>query len=421
MFPLHYELYKNHLEYLMKKVIQIYTSAYKGLSSASWMLAIVMLINRSGSMVLPFLGVYMTKELGFTDTQTGFVLACFGVGSMIGSTVGGWVTDKIGNFKVQYLSLFCSIPIFILLPHFQSVSSLALMIFLQSTVSEMFRPANSVAITMYAKPENLTRAFSLNRMAVNLGFSIGPAMGGILAAVSYALLFYVNALAALIAAIVFVIFFKGRKTNKDIRKDLIETPETDQTQSEKSAYRDKPYLLFSVFCTIYSIAFLQLLSTLPIFYEKAAGLDEMQIGMVLGYSGLFIFLTEMLMIYIAEKVMSIRHAIVYGVALSAIGYGMLAFDYGIVAIYISMTVLCVSEILAMPFTSAVAAMRTGAKNGGSYMGINGLTFAIGFIIAPLFGTYVASTYGYETLWVATAMLVIIASIGLNYSVKRMNK
>lgn len=403
----------------MKKVIRIYTNAYKGLSSASWMLAIVMLINRSGSMVLPFLGVYMTKELNFTDTQTGYVLACFGVGSMIGSTVGGWVTDKIGNFKVQYLSLFCSIPVFILLPHFHSVASLALMIFLQSTVSEMFRPANSVAITMYAKPENLTRAFSLNRMAVNLGFSIGPAMGGILAAISYALLFYVNALAALIAAVVFVIFFKGRKTNKDIRNDQAGTLDTDE-QSEKSAYRDKPYLIFSLFCTIYSIAFLQLLSTLPIFYEKAAGLDEMQIGMVLGYSGLFIFLTEMLLIYIAEKVMSIRHAIVYGVALGAVGYGILAFENGMVAIYISMTILCISEILAMPFTSAVAAMRAGTKNGGSYMGINGLTFAIGFIIAPLFGTHVASAYGYETLWIGTAILVIIASIGLNYSVKRMN-
>ncbi|SEP97642.1 MFS transporter [Myroides profundi] len=405
----------------MKKIAQIYIDSYKGLSSASWMLAIVMLINRSGSMVLPFLGVYMTKELHFSQEQTGYVLACFGVGSIIGTTVGGWVTDKIGNYKVQYLSLLGSIPVFIMLPHFTSVVSLALMMLLQSAVSEMFRPANSVAITMYAKPENITRAFSLNRMAVNLGFSIGPAMGGILAAISYALLFYVNATAAFLAAVVFIYFFRNRKTNKELlleQEDITELNEVEDV-SNKSPYKDKMFLIYSVFCTLYSIAFLQLLSTLPIFYEKAVGLDEVEIGLILGYSGLLIFLTEMLLVHVAEKFFTIRQTIFYGVMISALGYGMLAFDYSYIAIYISMTILCVSEMLAMPFTSTVTAMRAGSKNKGAYMGVNGLTFAIGFIISPILGTKVASTLGYDVLWLGTAALVIVAALGLNYSVKKM--
>lgn len=405
----------------MKKIAQIYIDSYKGLSTASWMLAIVMLINRSGSMVLPFLGVYMTKELGFSQEETGYVLACFGVGSIIGTTLGGWITDKIGNYKVQYLSLLGSIPVFVMLPHFTSVISLALMMLLQSAVSEMFRPANSVAITMYAKPENITRAFSLNRMAVNLGFSIGPAMGGILAAISYALLFYVNATAAFLAAIVFIYFFKGRKTNKELlleRGDIDELNEVADV-SNKSPYKDKMFLVYSLFCTLYSIAFLQLLSTLPIFYEKAAGLDEVEIGFILGYSGLLIFLTEMLLVYVAERYFTIRQTIVYGVMISALGYGMLAFDHGYIAIYASMTILCVSEMLAMPFTSTVTAMRAGSKNKGAYMGVNGLTFAIGFIISPILGTKVATHLGYDVLWLGTAALVVIAALGLNYSVKKM--
>ncbi|GAQ12697.1 multidrug resistance protein [Myroides odoratimimus] len=372
-------------------------------------------------MVLPFLGVYMTKELHFSQEQTGYVLACFGVGSIIGTTVGGWVTDKIGNYKVQYLSLIGSIPVFIMLPHFTSVVSLALMMLLQSAVSEMFRPANSVAITMYAKPENITRAFSLNRMAVNLGFSIGPAMGGILAAISYALLFYVNATAAFLAAVVFIYFFRNRKTNKELlleQEDITELTEIEDV-SNKSPYKDKMFLIYSVFCTLYSIAFLQLLSTLPIFYEKAVGLDEVEIGLILGYSGLLIFLTEMLLVHVAEKFFTIRQTIFYGVMISALGYGMLAFDHSYISIYISMTILCVSEMLAMPFTSTVTAMRAGSKNKGAYMGVNGLTFAIGFIISPILGTKVASTLGYDVLWLGTAALVIIAALGLNYSVKKM--
>lgn len=409
----------------MRRIIQIYIDSYKGLSSASWMLSIVMLINRSGSMVLPFLGVYMTKELNFTQTQIGYVLACFGIGSIFGSTIGGWITDKIGNYKVQYMSLLCSIPVFIMLPHFTSVIGLALMMLVQSTVSEMFRPANSVAITMYAKPENITRAFSLNRMAVNLGFSIGPAMGGFLAAFSWALLFYVNALAAFIAAIVFIYFFRNRKTNKEILKELQEEQENQkEIQVDEnpgiSPYKDKPFLLYSFFCTLYAIAFLQLLSTLPIFYDKVGGLGEIEIGLVLGYSGLLIFLTEMLLVYVAERHLSLKNAIVYGVLISAFGYAILAFDHSLIAIYISMSILCLSEMLAMPFSATVTAMRAGAQNKGAYMGVNGLVFAIGFIIAPVLGTKIASDYGYSILWLATAFLVVVSAIGLHYSIKKMN-
>ncbi|WP_131828781.1 MFS transporter, partial [Elizabethkingia occulta] len=168
------------------------------------MLSIVMLINRSGSMVLPFLGVYMTDQLEFSIKESGIVLSFYGVGSVIGSWLGGYFTDKFGEYRVQSTSLFLSAPLFLLIPIFTSVEGMALIILLQSIISETFRPANSVAITKYARPENLTRAFSLNRMAINLGFSIGPALGGILSSVSYELLFITNAVGAILAGIFYV-------------------------------------------------------------------------------------------------------------------------------------------------------------------------------------------------------------------------
>lgn len=75
-----------------------------------------MLINRAGSMVLPFLGVYMTAHLKFSIEHTGIVLSFFGIGSVIGSWIGGFITDKIGEYKVQYLSLLLSVPLFCLIP-----------------------------------------------------------------------------------------------------------------------------------------------------------------------------------------------------------------------------------------------------------------------------------------------------------------
>lgn len=408
----------------MRKIYQIYLDSYRGLSSASWMLAIVMLINRAGSMVFPFLGVYMSKELHFEDEQTGYVLACYGLGSMTGSMLGGWLTDKIGNYKLQYLSLLGSIPMFILLPHFTSVISLAIMIFCQSTISEMFRPANSVAITKYARPENITRAFSLNRMAVNLGFSVGPAMGGMLAAISYALLFYINAGAAFFAAVVFIYFFKGRKENPKptpIAEEEEEITLGMSTTQRQSPYKDRLFLFYSLFCTLYSIAFLQLFSTLPIFYEKVGGLNEFEIGIVLGYSGLLIFLTEMLLVHMAERHLTTQKTIFYGALVAPLAFGIFLFDHSMLSILLSITFLSISEMLIFPYTSTVTAMRADDNSKGSYMGVNGLTFAIGFIISPILGTKLVTYFGYNTLWIVMGTIFLIAAFGLNYTVGKMVK
>src|SRR5690606_10560102 len=160
----------------LKRFLTLYLDSYRGLSKPIWMLSLVILINRIGAMVVPFLSIYMTQALGFTIKETGYVLSFFGLGAVVGSWLGGWFTDKFGYFKVQAVSLFLVVPMYFVLPELKTVESLAAGVFFLSVISETFRPPNSVAIAYYANPENLTKAFSLNRMAINLGFSIGPAL-----------------------------------------------------------------------------------------------------------------------------------------------------------------------------------------------------------------------------------------------------
>lgn len=154
----------------MKIYIKNYFKVYEGLSRPAWMLALVMLVNRSGAMVVPFLGVYLVKQLGFSLENAGIILSCFGIGSVAGSSLGGWLTDKFGHFKVQLFSLIGVIPLFLLLPNLTTMPSLATGILTLSLISDIFRPANSVSLAYYSKPDNLVRSFTLNRMALNLGF-----------------------------------------------------------------------------------------------------------------------------------------------------------------------------------------------------------------------------------------------------------
>lgn len=381
------------------------------------MLSLVILINRIGAMVVPFLSIYMTQALEFSIKETGYVLSFFGLGAVTGSWLGGWFTDKFGYFRIQVLSLFFIVPIYFILPELKTVESLAIGIFFLSVISETFRPANSVAIAYYAKSENLTKAFSLNRMAINLGFSIGPALGGILASISYYWLFYGNAVASLIAGVVFYLYFNNRKTK--FPKEKTKTKATLLKEKAPSPYKDKKIMLFSLLCALYAICFFQLLTTLPLFYKEVHNLSEAGIGVILGYSGIFIVVLEMLLVQIAERRLTISQVLIAGTLLCGLSFVMLNLNSSILMLYVSMSVLCVSEILAMPFMSTVIVKNSIEGNRGAYMGLYSLSFSVAHVFSPFLGTLTIEHYGFETLWWATGILSVIVAVGLYFLMRTM--
>lgn len=401
----------------MNTFLRLYIDSYRGLSRPAWLLALVMLVNRTGAMVLPFLGLYMTQALGFSIREVGIVLACFGLGAITGSWFGGWLTDRFGNFWVQALSLIAAVPLFLVLPLFTSVHSLATAIYILSAVTESFRPANSVSVARYARRENITRAFSLNRMAINLGFSVGPALGGFLASISYHWIFYGNAIGAFAAAVIFVLFFYQRKGNIPVKT----TDRTDTTvrSVSRSPYRDSTFLLFSLLCCGYAICFFQLLNTLPLFYQRAHALDEKQVGLILGFSGLVVVVFEMLLVHMAERRLTYAASIGLGTVLSAASFAMLPIPTGHWILYASIFLLSISEILAMPFMASVAVKRASRQNQGAYMGLNALAFSTAHVFSPFLGTRVADQFGFNVLWWGTAVVLVGVAIGLYLVVKKM--
>lgn len=401
----------------MKELFRLYIDAYRGLSTPSWMLALVMLINRSGAMVIPFLGVYMINNLNFSLENTGIVLGCFGAGAVFGSLLGGWLTDRIGHFKVQLVSLLLTIPVFLLLPELHQVITMAIGVFMLSLISETFRPANSVSVASYATQDNVIRSFSLNRMAMNLGFSFGPALGGFLAAISYAFLFYGNAVAALLSAVLFYLYFNKRKVQKTAHTRLTE-PSPALTK-DQSPYRDFHFMVFSVLCSLYAICFFQLLNTLPLYYKTVYKLTEYEIGIILAFSGVVVFSLEMLLVHIAERRLTVGNTLVLGTLFCSISFMILNLFTGVPILYISMFLLCISEILVMPFMATVAIKRSSVSRRGAYMAVSALSFSAAHVISPLIGTNIASQFGFSTLWYGTAAVLSITMAGFYWNMKKL--
>lgn len=367
-----------------------------------------MLINRSGTMVVPFLSVYLTDSLGFSVNQAGIILSCFGIGSMIGAVVGGSMTDKYGHFMVQTISLIGGGILFILLSSVSEFYLLLTGILLLSIVSESLRPANASSVAGYAKPENVARAFSLNRMAINLGFSVGPALGGILAALSYRWLFIADGTTCIMAGLFFFFYFRNMKGN----------PERDKHRGKKIGYgvvfKNRRFMAFIALVSIFAILFFQLFMTLPLYYRQVYDLPESKIGILLALNGIVVFSLEMVMVYILNRKYRIHELLFPGMLLMGLSFVMLNLFHGHLILFLSMIILSFAEILLMPFMATFTVQQSDEHNRGAYMGLYTIAFSAGFVLSPFLGAQVISHWGFEVLWWATGIISVVLGIGVLY-------
>lgn len=402
----------------MKKVLLLYRNAFGDLSRPAWMLSLIMFINRSGAMVIPFLGVYLTESLGYTLKEAGIILSIYGLGAVSGSFLGGWLTDRVGHFKVQLFSLTIGGSLYFMFLFLEEFQYIAAGVFILSLVNDMLRPANSASIAHYARPENVTRAFSLNRMALNLGFSIGPAIGGLVAAISYKYLFIGDGVASMMAGLFFFIYFRKRQGHKPQK---VAATAAANTEKVRSPYTDGMYLVFILLNCGFAILFFQLLSTLPLYYRQVYVLPEGRIGTLLALNGFIVFLFEMILVYLLGDKIKKAWLIPAGVLVLGASFVVLNLGHHVSLLYMAMVLLSFSEILVMPFMATISVERSNDQNRGSYLGLYTISYAAAHVVAPYLGTTIASRYSFDTLWWILSMFAIVVSIGLYFVVQHMER
>ncbi|MDO6598370.1 MFS transporter [Oceanihabitans sp. 2_MG-2023] len=398
----------------MKTLFHNYINTFKGLSTEVWWLALITLINRAGTMVIPFLSLYLTEDLNFTLKDVGWIMSAFGLGSVVGSWLGGKLTDKIGYYKVMVRSLLFTGILFVALQFLNTFTSLCIGIFLVMLVADMFRPAMFVALSAYSKPENKTRSVTLIRLAINLGFSAGPAVGGlIITTMSYSGLFWVDGITCILATLVLILVLNPKKA-KILDNIIVENPD--------SAYNDKAFLIFLVAMFLFGFVFLQYFSTMPIYYRETHTLTELQIGLLLGANGFFIFLLEMPLIkWLENSKYSKSSLMFFGAALTALSFIVLNLTTWSGILIIGMFLMTIGEMIAFPFSNAFAMQRAKKGNQGEYMALYSIAFSFAHIFGHNAGMQFADGFGFNNTWSIMTLLGVLCALllfGLNIYMKK---
>jgi len=388
---------------MVKRTAKIYKESFMGLSGEIWWLAFITFINRAGTMVIPFLTLYLTKHLDFTLSQVGWVMTSFGIGSFLGSWLGGKLTDKIGYYKVMFWSLLLTGFLFIGLQYVTTFFGFLIGVFITMTIADTFRPAIFVSLNAYSKPENQTRSLTLIRLAINLGFSFGPFLGGlIIAGLGYESLFWVDGITCILAILLFRTVLKNKEFIKKPKKN-------EEENSISSIFGDKPYWLFLVIVFLMGFTFMQLFSTMPLYYKDIHGLSEVQIGLLMSLNGGLIFLTEMPLIHKLEQ-SSINKIkiIIWSLILFAISFFVLNISGWVGLLVVSMFIITVAEMLAFPFTNAFAMTRAVKGKEGLYMALYTMAFSLAHIFSAKTGMEVVDKFGFDANWYLMGFLSLLA-------------
>lgn len=372
-----------------------------GLPRDVWVLSGATFINRAGTMALPFLALYLMKQMGLSAARAGMGFVVFGLGAMIAGPLGGWLADRLGPARVMRTSLLLCGSLMLALPLVKNVHLFLLLIAAWALVSEGFRPASMSILTELAPPELRKAVFSVNRLAINLGMSIGPALGGFIAARSYHGLFWVDGATTLAAWMVMTVMLRrgSHPVHGSPRPGLL------------SALRDPVlgYFLLAIIPVV--IVFFQHEGPMPIYLVRDLHLNERFYGSLFTINTLLIVALEV-RLNLATAHWPHRRTLMLGSVLYAIGFAAMTGARTPATIIATVVVWTFGEMILFPGMADYVASIAPPDRRGAYMGLFTFTFSVAFSLGPWLGTWLLDTWGSRVVWPVMGILGLISTLAV---------
>ncbi|GJM26502.1 MAG: MFS transporter [Phycisphaerae bacterium] len=385
------------------------------------------LINRAGQMLVVFLTIYLTDELGYTETFASYCFGAFGFGAIFAALVGGHFADAIGRKVVMLAALVGGGVVLVAFSYLTDPLAILATIAGFAFISEMYRPASQAMIADLVSPEQRPHAFTLMYLAINLGFAVAPPIGAALIAwFSFKSVFWFDAATSLVFGVIILIFI--RETLPARTPDRTDADSGDNPNSSNADQSDQiPWYsavwhiacdyVFVVFCLgtfFVALVYLQGLSTLPL-YVRRLGFGADDYGRIIMVNGIMIVLLQ---IPITSIVVKYNRAVVVALASLVSGVGFMLTDYADTAWEFRLTVMVwtTGEMMAMPLVAAIVADLAPLRMRARYMGVYTISYSGANMIAAPIGGMILVHFGGSVLWktcfaLGVASALLFASIG----------
>lgn len=392
---------------MRNRLSQRFGSFTREFPRAFWPVVAVSFIDGIGrTLLFPFFALYVTQRFNVGATQAGLVLGMFSVSGLVGSMVGGALTDRIGRKKLILIGLVCSALTTLGLGLVNEMRWLYVVALISGLFGELAGPAHQAMIADILPEKQRQEGFGILRVVNNMTWIVGPSIGGLLAGWSFFYLFVSDAIVSCIVAALF--FFYIAESKPKPSEDEVQESIGKTFAGYGTVLKDLPFLAFILTSILLGMVYIQMYGTLSIFLRDQHNIDPQGFGLLMSTSGITVILFQLWVSRIIKWrppfLMMTLGAIFY-----VIGFSL----FGLVAAYWlfvgAIIVITIGEMVIMPTASALAANFAPQAMRGRYMAAFSLVWALPAALGPAAAGFVLDNYDPTLLWLGGGVLCAVAA------------
>lgn len=352
-------------------------------------------VNKAGTFILPYLTLVLSRELHLTARQVALLLFAYAAGSLVSILVGGVLTDRLGRRHTLLLSLFGSGALAVALAAAPSVPLFVGLLVALGFLADLYRPASSAVISDALPSSQRAVGFAAVRMAVNLGFAFGMALGGFIADWHWRALFLGDGLTTLAFGLMVYFFVPETAPGAAVA--------ADPSAGASSPWTDRVFLQSMVASLASCLIFFNFLTTLPLTITLGAGYPARLYGLLVAVNGLLIAAFEVSAAQALRRFRRLRVAAL-GVVVAGLGFGLTGLVLHWSWFLFTLLLWTAGEILVSPQQQAFIADWSPPNARGRYMSLFQATWSLGFALNPLIFVPLHARLGDRLFW--PVMLVV---------------
>ena len=372
-----------------------------------WIVVGVHFIDKVGSTIaFPFFALYITGKFGVGMTEAGVLLGLLSLAGILGSVVGGALTDRLGRRKLILFGLLASALSALMLGSVNQFAWLFPVAALVGLFSEVGAPAHAAMIADILPKEQRQEGFGILRVVGNMAWLVGPTVGGFVARTSFFALFVVDAVISCVVATLFYFFMPETRPaphERHAEEGFFET-----FRNYRIVVADRPFVAFLASAVLMGMVYIQMYNSLSVYLRDNHGVEPQGYGVLLTSSAITVICFQIWTMRVI-KTQPPFAMMALGTLFYLVGFGM----FGIAAAYwlfvLAVVIITVGEMIVVPTSQTVAAGFARIDMRGRYMAAFGLSWSVPAAVGPLAAGLVLDNYRPNLLWYLAALLCAVSA------------
>ncbi len=394
-------------------------NTYKEFPRHYWILMYGFFIDRVGSaLFFPFLALYITDRFQVGMTEVGKIFALYAITSVIGSFIGGALADKLGRKKMSIFGLLVSGLSSLLLGFIINLNVLYIIVLFIGFFSSIGEPAQTAMVADLLPEDKRNEGYGIWRVIANLAVVIGPAVGGILAARSYMIIFVLDAILSTITAAIVLLYLP--ETKPEMQADQAQDSIPQTFKGYLLVFGDKVFMAIVIFTMFSTVVYMQMNSTLSVFLRDFHNIKLQQFGYLMSMNAAIVVIFQF---WVSRKIKRFAPMLTLGIGtfFYMVGFSMYGFTNTYLWFVLAMIIITIGEMIVSPTSQALIALLAPEDKRGRYMALFSFAWIVPSMIGPLAAGIILDNYNPNWVWYAGGILTLISAIGyfsLHPSVKK---